>query len=149
MKKWLDALKGETFTTESFEYFLEAFTSFLTRNPSADSMRSLALYITYAIHKPRQTASHPTRGKSVKLDTNVSSRRQTLSGSGTSPSPSKQQEECVGYLSQLQVALRMLELYADILCHKGEVANIKKFARTVTIKVTTTPNIILASTYPH
>ena len=147
MKKWLDALKGETFTAESFEYFLEAFTSFLTRNPSADSMRSLALYITYAIHKPRQTASHPTRGKSVKLDTNVSSRRQTLSG--TSPSPSKQQDECVGYLSQLQVALRMLELYADILCHKAEVANIKKFARTVTIKVTTTPTIILASTYPH
>ena len=138
MKNWLDALKSETFTAESFEYFLEAFTSFLTRNPSADSMRSLALYITYAIHKPRQTASNPTRGKSA--------RRQTLSG--TSPRPSKQQDECVGYLSQPQVALRMLELYADILCHKGEDANIKKFARTVTNKVTTTPAVILASTYP-
>ena len=41
----------------------------------------------------------------------------------------------------------MLELYADILCHKNEVANIKKFARTVTNKVTTVPAIVLASAY--
>ena len=36
----------------------------------------------------------------------------------------------------------MLELYTDILCHKGEVANIKKFARTVTNKVTITLTFI-------
>lgn len=131
-KKWLDALKGETFTTETFEYFLEAFKSFLTRNPSADSMRSLALYITYAIHKPRQTESYPARGKNIKLNTNVSSRRQTLSSA--SPRSTKPQDELVPHLSQLQVALKMLKLYADMLCHEDEVANIKKFARTVTNK---------------
>lgn len=133
MKKWLDALKGETFTMETFDYFLEAFQSFLTRNPSADSMRSLALYITYAIHKSRQTESYPTRGKSVKLNSNVSSRRQTLSSA--SPRSTNQQDESAPHLSQLQVALRILKLYADILCHKQETANIKKFARTVTSKV--------------
>ena len=143
MKKWLDALKGETFTTETFEYFLKAFTSFLTKNPSADLMRSLALYITYAIHKPRQTASYLTRGKSTKLDTNLSSRRQTLSS--PSPRSTKEHDDCLPHLSQLQVALRMLELYTDILCSKGEVANIKKFARTVTNKVTITPATILNS----
>ena len=41
----------------------------------------------------------------------------------------------------------MLELYADILCQKGDVANIKKFARTVTNKVRTTPKNVSASTY--
>lgn len=41
----------------------------------------------------------------------------------------------------------MLELYADVLCHKDEVANIKKFARTVTNKVTTTPAKISTSAY--
>ena len=133
MKKWIEALKGEIFTIQTFEYFLKAFTTFFSRNPSADAMRSLALYITYAIHKPRQAVSYPTRGKSIKLDTNVSSRRQTLSS--TPPRSAKQQDETVSYLSQLEVALRMLEFYTDILCHKGEVANIKKFARTVTNKV--------------
>lgn len=33
----------------------------------------------------------------------------------------------------------MLELYANMLCHKNEVANIKKFARTVTNKVINVP----------
>ena len=145
MKKWLDAMKGETFTTETFEYFLEAFKYFFGRNPSADSMRSLSLYITYAVHKPRQTVLHPARSKSIKLDTSVSSRRQTLSNA--SPRSKNQQDERVPYLTQLQVALRMLELYADILCFKGEAANIKKFARTVTNKVITDPTSVLTSTY--
>ena len=145
MKKWLDALKGETFTAETFEYFLEAFKSFFLRSPSADSMRSLALYITYAIHKPRQKTSYPSRGKSVKLDTNVSSRRQTLSSA--SPRSIKQQNDSVPRLGQLQVALKMLEIYADMLCHKGGHANLKKFARTVTNKVRTIPATLSASTY--
>ena len=136
MKKWIEALKGEIYTTQTFEYFLKAFTTFFSRSPSADSMRSLALYITYAIHKPRQAVPYPTRGKSIKLDTNVSSRRQT--SSSTPPRSTKQQDESVSYLSQLEVALKMLEFYTDFLCHKGDVANIKKFARTVTNKVITT-----------
>lgn len=41
----------------------------------------------------------------------------------------------------------MLELYADMLCHKDETANIKKFARTVTNKVNTTPAIVSTSAY--
>ena len=104
-------------------------------------MRSLALYITYAIHKPRQIESYPTLGKTIKLNTNASSRRQTLSSA--SPRSTKQQAESAPHLSQLQVALKMLELYADLLCRKDEVANIKKFARTVTNKVTTTLAIFL------
>ena len=42
----------------------------------------------------------------------------------------------------------MLELYADILCRKGEHANLKKFARTVTNKVKTNPAILSTSAYP-
>ena len=136
MKKWIEALKGETFTIQTFDYFLKAFTTLFSRNPSADAMRSLALYITYAIHKPRQAVSYPTTGKSIKLDINASSRRQTLSS--TPPRFTKQQDENVSYLSQSEVALKMLEFYTDVLCHKSDVANIKKFARTVTNKVTTT-----------
>ena len=108
-------------------------------------MRSLALYITYAIHKPRQTESDPARRKSIKLNTTVSFRRQTVSSA--SPRSTKQQDELIPHLSQLQVALKMLELYADMLCRKDDVANIKKFARTVTNKVYTTPAVISTSAY--
>ena len=110
-------------------------------------MRALALYITYAIHKPKQTEIFSARGKGIKLNTGTPSRRQTLSSA--SPSSANHQDEFVPHLSQLQVALKMLELYADILCHKGEVDNIKKFARTVTNKVTTTPATIQTTAYPY
>ena len=42
----------------------------------------------------------------------------------------------------------MLELYADMLCNKDGIANIKKFARTVTNKVTATPAILSTFAYP-
>ena len=38
-------------------------------------------------------------------------------------------------LTQLQVALKILEMYLDILCEGSDTTNIKKFARTVTNKV--------------
>ena len=133
IKKWLEALKGDMFTSQTFEYFLEAFQSLLIRPLAADSMRSLALYITYAIHKPRQKPSTPLRGKSIKLTTDLPSRRKTLSS--PSPRPSMRQEDLTPRLTQLQVALRVSELYTNLLCQKGDLANIHKFARTVTNKV--------------
>ena len=133
IKKWLEALKGDMFTTQTFEYFLEAFQSLLTSPLAADSMRSLALYITYAIHKPKQKPSTPLRGKSIKLNTELPSRRKTLGS--PSPRPSMLQEDSVPKLTSLQVALRILQLYTNLLCQKDDLANIHKFARTVTNKV--------------
>lgn len=132
-KKWLEALKSETFTDETFGYFLKTFKTMITRNVSADSMRSLALYITYAIHKPRQVTSMPLRGKSIKLNIGPPSRRKTLGS--PSPKPVNQQHEPTPQLTQLQVALKILELYAELLCQKDDFTNIHKFARTVTNKV--------------
>lgn len=133
VKKWLEALKSDIFTHETFGYFLETFKFLLTKNLSADTMRSLALYITYAVHKPKQQASTPARGKSIKLRTDLPYRRQTLS----SPSPqlAKPRGDTDRQLNQIEVALRILEIYADILCVRDDVSNIKKFARTVTNKV--------------
>lgn len=132
-KKWLEALKDETFTAQTWAYFLETFRSMLTKSVSADSMRSLALYITYAIHKPRQKTSTPMRGKSIKLNTELPFRRKTLGS--TSPRPVTQQNELLPHISQLQIALNILELYTDLLCQKDDLTNIHKFARTVTNKV--------------
>lgn len=135
IKKWLEALRGETFTEQTFSFFFETFKSIITRNLSADSMRSLALYITYATHKPSQKTSLPLRVKSVKLNTSLSSRRKTLGS--PSPESSILNEEQTPRLTGTQIALRMLDLYADLLCQKGDFANIHKFARTVTNKAST------------
>ena len=118
---------------QTFGYFLEAFKTILTRALTADSMRSLALYITYAIHKQKATPFTPVRGKSIKLNTDLPARRKTLGS--PSPRPSVQQDDADPKLTQLQVALRVLEMYADLLCCKDDTSNIRKFARTVTNKV--------------
>lgn len=105
----------------------------LTPSLSADSMRSLALYITYAIHKPKEKHTLPARGKSVKLKIELPTRRQTLS---SAPARHVQQPEKLGLeLTQLQVALKILKMYAELLCQNDDIVNIRKFARTVTNKV--------------
>ena len=96
-------------------------------------MRSLALYITYAIHKQKTTPFTPVRGKSIKLNTDLPARRKTLGS--PSPRPSVQRDDADPKLTQLQVALRVLEMYTDLLCCKDDTSNIRKFARTVTNKV--------------
>lgn len=75
----------------------------------------------------------PSRGKSVKLNTDLPSRRKTLGSS--SPRPVTQQNGSASHLTQLQIALKILELYTDLLCQMDDFTNIKKFARTVTNKV--------------
>ena len=98
-------------------------------------MRALALYVTYAIHKPKLTPLTPARGKSIKLNTDLPSRRKTVGS--PSPRPAVQQDDAIPKLTQMQVALKILELYADLLCLKDDASNIKKFSRTVTNKVVT------------
>lgn len=105
----------------------------LTTNLSAESLRALALYITYALHKPKQKlllAMRPTR--SVKQKTGGPSRRATVSTA--SPSPIRYSDS-VGDLTRSQIALKVMGMYTDLLCTKDDVTNIKKFARIVTNKV--------------
>jgi len=137
VKKWLEALKGETFTPDTLQYFIGAFKAVLTMHPSTESLRALALYITYAIHKPKQKLSFPLRPtKSLKLRSDNSSPVQTPLMA--SPSPLTNESKISLELTQLQVALHILEMYVGILCDGNDTTNIKKFARTVTNKVRST-----------
>jgi len=49
--------EGESFLPDVFPSFLEAFTSLVKCNLSAEVFRSLALFVTYALHKPVISAS--------------------------------------------------------------------------------------------
>ena len=136
VKKWLDVLKSEDFFANTFDFFIGAFRSLLGSTLSADSLRSLALYITYATHKPKDIAPsllHPTKSvRRLQSSSNSSRRRSTYSSS--SPVFSSNRQEGPKELSRLEIGVRVLEMYADLLC-QPEVINIKKFARTVTNKV--------------
>ena len=112
---------------------MEAFRSLLTRNLSAEALRSLALYITYACHKPRQrTLQLPQSMRRSKHNLDTVPRRATLLSS--SPNTPVREGIASHQLTQLQTGTKILEMYAEMLCQRNDNTNIKKFARTVTNK---------------
>lgn len=134
VKKWLDALKGETFSTDNFDHFVKAFMSILTTNLSAESLRTLALYITYAIYKPQSKISSAMRpAKADNFQTPKFPHEPT--NQGTDSVTKGKEVNLSQKLSQQQLGLKILDLYADLLCKANDTGNIMKFARTVTNKV--------------
>lgn len=134
VKKWLDTLKGENFSTDTFQYFIGAFMSILTSTLSAESLRTLALYITYAIYRPQPKPSSATRPAKIANHQGPNLPHEPMILDSSSGSTTKQPNPS-HKLSQLQLALELLDLYSDLLCRTNDTGNIKKFARTVTNKV--------------
>ncbi|PYH98662.1 beige/beach domain protein [Aspergillus ellipticus CBS 707.79] len=118
-KKLLEALKAEEFTLEALRLFTAAFGSLMESCLSADLLRSLALFITYALHKPRES-SRLQKKKSMRFNTGVRQR-------ATSETKAK-------YVSGTAIATEMLRMYCSLLCNAHDLGPIKKFARAVTNK---------------
>ena len=135
-KKWLSALKGDTLYPETLDYFLTAFRSILNDGMTADIHRSIALHITYSVHKTKDRNPGSKYGNSSsKSSTPLFGpiiRRSTapVKSPGMYNSESSQSRA----LTRAEVGIKVLELYADLLC-QHDTTNIKKFARTVTNKV--------------
>ncbi|RAL12723.1 Beige/BEACH domain protein [Aspergillus homomorphus CBS 101889] len=118
-KKLLEALKGEDFTQEALNLFIPAFQSLMESCLSADLLRSLALFITYAIHKPREP---------IKLQKKRSMRFNAGARQQQAPIDN------VTYVSSPAIAAEMLRMYCSLLCNANDRAPISKFARAVTNK---------------
>lgn len=113
----------------------------LTSNISAESLRALSLYITYAVHKPKQRAFQSVRrARSVQQQSDGPSRRATILTA--SPSPLRNQE-CERELTRPQIAIKVMGMFTDLLCEREDVTNIKKFARIVTNKVKAIDKVLL------
>lgn len=144
IKRLLDAMKVETVSEEILPYFLKSFESLVRCNYNAEVHRSLALYITYALHSPASANLSRTprplgaAGRSsASLGGGGLQRRHTGSSStgvGGSESSSVSVADKSRNLTKKQLGVRILKLYEQLLCEKGTVANIRKFARTVTNK---------------
>ncbi|KZF23043.1 beach-domain-containing protein [Xylona heveae TC161] len=137
VKKLLEAMKTSTFPSAVTEDFLAAFKFLVSSCLSAEVLRSLALFITYALHKsesitPRtwtRKATMPLRQNSTKRTLRTASSHGSLSQSAQPSAPTETQD-----LSRMQLGIRILEVYADLLCNEDGTVLIKKFARTVTNK---------------
>jgi hypothetical protein len=135
VKRFLDALKAETFSEDVFPAFMEALTSLVKCNMTAEVFRSLALFITYAYHQTTNAASRTPNKFQVGT---VPSRSGTIVSGPRRPTVNTSADGKEGSSSTLtkrQLGNKVLEMYTEFLCERGSTSNIKKFARTVTNKV--------------
>ncbi|KAH8816858.1 hypothetical protein F5884DRAFT_237214 [Xylogone sp. PMI_703] len=133
VKRFLDALKAETFSQEVMPSFLEALTTLVKCNMTAEVLRSLALFITYSFHQP--TGSN-ARTPKLQYGT-LLNRSNTASPKSARPAVNTffdGKDEISSTLTKRQLGNKILKMYTGLLCEKGNTANIKKFARTVTNK---------------
>ncbi|KAI9715083.1 MAG: hypothetical protein M1812_006201 [Candelaria pacifica] len=135
IKRLLDALKGETFSTEVFPDFLNAFKSLIECDMSAETLRSLALFITYALRKSSGSITRPLRVKQSSIHIRQKNEQSParLSVPKLADIRGNDMGSAAG-LSQVHIGVEILRIYCELLCDGKGTSNLKKFARTVTNK---------------
>lgn len=91
---------------------------------TAEVLRSVALFITYSIHKPNS----PSRLQRKKSTASIAKQSRMAV-------VHQFQLKNVTYLSKERIGLELLREFANIFCASDSTVNIQKFARTVTNKV--------------
>lgn len=101
-------------------------------NMAADHLRSLAMYITYAIEQGQHEEPylHNKTHHGVMRNSSIQTSNPQYDTSNVSKVDHSDIE-----LPTSQMAIRLLELYAEILCIPGNTAHIARFTKTVTNKV--------------
>jgi hypothetical protein len=125
-------MKGEAISEEVVPQFMGAFEALVRSNLSQEVMRSLSLFITYAFHLPAPLGSRTPR---LSLTTSRSSTPGPFRRGAADGSESYGLGNGTKTVSKKQLGTKVLSLYSRILCERGSFNNIKKFAKTVTNKV--------------
>ncbi|KAI1343588.1 hypothetical protein F5Y15DRAFT_237193 [Xylariaceae sp. FL0016] len=129
VKRLLDALKAEPLVENALPFFMEAIENLVRCSYNTEVHRALALFITYTFHTPMRSLPR-TPKSALRADgkrTNSVSRRPTIEARNTAENP-------VRILSKKEIGVRILGMYSQLLCEKGNLAIIRKFAKTVTNK---------------
>ncbi|KAF2454179.1 hypothetical protein BDY21DRAFT_354308 [Lineolata rhizophorae] len=135
-RRLMDALRGESFTEDIFPDFLSAFRCLVKANPSSETFRGLALFITFALHDSRAFVTRTLRSKTSTLRLKSTSTPPTntpLTSTPRSISPARDMGRSAE-LSRGELGVRILELYSEMLCDRISTVDIRKFAKTVTNK---------------
>ncbi|KFY04795.1 hypothetical protein O988_00508 [Pseudogymnoascus sp. VKM F-3808] len=133
VKRFLDALKAETFSPDIFPGFLEAFTVLVLGNLNPEVHRSLALFVTYSFHKPSTSASRTPKAKYGTVG-NPKGGSSTPKRLPINTSFDKSASASSLIMSKRELGRGVLQMYTDLLCEKGSTVNLKRFAKTVTNK---------------
>ena len=139
MKRFIDALKGESFEADVFPDFLDAFSAVFRCSVSPETLRALPPFVSFALHEsrafPQRTSpARPSsahgevpRPKSSGIDAGRDRAASRASPFNPPITPSVE-------LSRYEVGVHMLQLYADMLC---EASNdlMMKFSKAVSASV--------------
>ena len=135
VKRLTDALKGESFTPQTFKLFLDAFKALLQINFNGENARALSLFVTYALHDSRASYAKKTlRPKASALRMRKGTPPVLTPGSTPrSASPAQMGNETPG-LPLPDLGLAVLGLVAELLCDPRNPSEIIRFAKNVTGK---------------
>lgn len=129
VKRLLDALKAEPLPSAVLPFFLTALENLVKCNYNTEVHRSIALFITYAFHTPPASRPRtPKPGSAVLKTKNLSTLRRPASENETATAKSSP------FLTRKAIGIKILEMYSQLLCERGNLMIIRKFARTVTNK---------------
>lgn len=132
VKRLLDSIRGDSMSEDVLDHFMKALEALVRTNLSQEVLRSLSLFVSYAFYTPSPATSRSSRPLSAvsRSSTPGFGKRGTGDFSRThSPLPESKQ------LPKKLLGKHVLSMYSDVICGKGSINNIKKFARAVTNKV--------------
>jgi beige protein homolog 1 len=136
VKRLTDALKGESFTPQTFPLFLEAFKVLLKTNFNGENSRSLSLFVTYALHDSRASyAKRPLRPKASAMRLRKGTPPSFTPGSTPRSESPGQYPSLPPVLPLAELGVAILSLLAEMLCDRTNMSEIVKFAKNVTGKV--------------
>jgi len=132
IKKLIDTLKGEVIEEEIMPDILKALRALVECSMSADVLRSLSLYITYALHQEEFTTSSRLRRNDA--ETNRDERFAESAAASAGLDKLNESAQAPGCVSRSQLGICTLQMLTDVLCSRAHDFHIKKFAKTVTNK---------------
>ncbi|KAJ2992766.1 hypothetical protein NUW58_g2057 [Xylaria curta] len=129
VKRLLDALKADPLAESVLPFFLDAIEQLVRCSYNTEVHRAIALFITYAFHSPVRSLPRTPKSTSY-LDPSAGAvylRRPMTNSNRTA-------EGAARTLTKKETGVRILSVYTELLCEKGNLAIIRKFAKTVTNK---------------
>ncbi|OTB01785.1 hypothetical protein M426DRAFT_323145 [Hypoxylon sp. CI-4A] len=126
VKRLLDAVKSEPLLENVLPFFVGAIKNLVKCNYNSEVHQSLALFITYAFHPSSRSLPRTPKATSRRASHNTPPRPLSHVAGTNENGPRS--------LTKKEVGIRLLDMYSQLLCEKGNLAIIKKFAKTVTNK---------------
>ncbi|KAH9888748.1 hypothetical protein F4778DRAFT_755179 [Xylariomycetidae sp. FL2044] len=129
VKRLLDTLKAEPLSENVSHFFMGTLEDLVKCSYNTEVHRSLALFITYAFHSPPRSLPRTPRSLTLsnRSGAHTSQRRPTVDHAHPD-------HNSIPILTKKQIGIRLLRMYSQMLCERGQLAMIRKFAKTVTNK---------------